>query len=200
MVRVLIVDENPVMELGLRSLLTGHPGIEVAGDAPDVILLSVSPLDAERVRVIARDGGRARIVLLTPAAEPAELSSAVAAGAHSCLVHGQFEPRELAEVIVSTAGGQSRLSVPVVSGLVAWLHRGSTSPRSVTAGLTRREAEVMGLISGGLSNRGIADRLFISEKTVKNHVHSIYKRLGAADRAHAIRSWRDVRATGRIHE
>lgn len=201
MLRVLIVDENPVMELGLRSLLTGHPGIEVVGDTPDVILLGVSPLDAERVRVTARDAGRARIVLLSSAAEPSELSFALAAGAHSCLLYGHFDRGELAEVILATAAGQSRLSAPVVSGLVAWLHRGgSMSPRPVTAGLTSREAEVMGLISGGLSNRGIADRLFISEKTVKNHVHSIYKRLGAVDRDHAIRRWRDVRAAGRAHE
>jgi two-component system response regulator DegU len=58
----------------------------------------------------------------------------------------------------------------------------------------------MRLITGGLSNRGIADRLFISEKTVKNHVYSIYKRLGAEDRGHAIRRWRDVTSNGRAHE
>lgn len=210
MVRVLIVDENPVMGLGLRSLLNTHPDIDVVGVAPDggaaqdaigrngsdVILLSVSPPDTDRVRALARDARGARIVLVTSAAEPPVLSSAVAAGAHSCVVHGHFEPRDLAEVVVATAEGQSHLSAPVVSGLVAWLHDGvATNPRAARPGLTSREVEVMGLIAGGLSNRRIADHLFISEKTVKNHVHSIYKRLGAKDREHAIRRWCEVNAT-----
>ncbi|MFL6055103.1 MAG: LuxR C-terminal-related transcriptional regulator, partial [Actinoallomurus sp.] len=134
------------------------------------------------------------------AAEPSVLSSAVAAGAHSCVLHGHFAPRDLAEVVVATACGQSHLSAPVVSGLVAWLHgNDSMSRRPAEAGLTSREIEVMSLITGGLSNRGIADRLFISEKTVKNHVHSIYKRLGVEGREHAIRCWRDLRSSDRTH-
>ena len=209
MVRVLILDENSVMRLGLRSLLAAHPDIDVVGgmpdgaavadalrqSSPDVILFSISPLDAGRVRALARDAHGARIVLLTSDAEPAALSRAVAAGAHSCVLHGHFEPRELAELVVATACGQSHLSAPVVTGLVTWLH-GNANPQPVEAGLTSREIEVMSLIIGGLSNRGIADRLFISEKTVKNHVHSIYKRLGVEDRGHAIRRWRDVTTNG----
>lgn len=212
MVRVLILDENSVMRLGLRSLLNAHPDIDVVGAMPDgaaaadalrlssadVILFSISPLDTDRVRALARDAHGARIVLLTSAAEPTALSRAVAAGAHSCVLHGHFEPGELAEVVVATACGQSHLSAPVVTGLVAWLQGDVfTNPRPVGPGLTSREIEVMRLITGGLSNRGIADRLFISEKTVKNHVHSIYKRLGAEGRGHAIRRWRDVTANGR---
>ncbi|MGH3388428.1 MAG: LuxR C-terminal-related transcriptional regulator [Actinomadura sp.] len=208
---MLIVDENPVMELGLRSLLTDHPDIEVVGAmpdggmtadairacAPDVILFSVSRPDADRVRTLARHAGGARIVLLTAAAEPPSLSSAMAAGAHSCLLHGHFEPRELAEVVVATARGQSHLSAAVAGDLISWLHGNvAMNPRPVAPGLTPREIEIMILISGGLSNRGIADRLVISEKTVKNHVHSIYKRLGAEDRDHAIRRWRVMTSTG----
>jgi DNA-binding NarL/FixJ family response regulator len=215
MVRVLVLDENSVMRLGLRSLLNAHPDIDVVGgmpdgaaaadalrlSSPDVILFSISPLDTDRVRALARDARGARIVLLTSVAEPAALSRAVAAGAHSCVLHGQFQPGELAEVVVATACGQSYLSAPVVNGLVAWLQGDVlTSPRPVGPGLTSREIEIMRLITGGLSNRGIADRLFISEKTVKNHVYSIYKRLGAEDRGHAIRRWRDVTSNGRAHE
>jgi DNA-binding NarL/FixJ family response regulator len=215
MVRVLILDENSVMQFGLRSLLNAHPEIDVVDgtwggaaeadalrlSSPDVILFSISPVDTDRVRALARDARGARIVLLTSAAEPTALSRAVAAGAHSCVLHGHFEPKELAEVVVATACGQSHLSDPVVTGLVAWLHGNAfMNPRPVGAGLTSREREVMSLITGGLSNHGIADRLFISEKTVKNHVHSIYKRLGAEDRGHAIRRWRDMTSGGRAHE
>jgi two-component system, NarL family, nitrate/nitrite response regulator NarL len=212
MVRVLIVDKNSVMELGLRSLLKTHPGIEVMGrmpdgvttadaillGSPDVILLSDSPLDIDRVRTLAREARGARIVLLTSPAAPPVLSRAVAAGAHSCVLHGHFEPAELAEVVLATACGQSHLSGTVVSGLVAWLHGNVSMNRlPMGPGLTPREIEIMSLITDGLSNRNIADRLFISEKTVKNHVHSIYKRLGAEDRDHAIRRWRDVMFNGR---
>jgi DNA-binding NarL/FixJ family response regulator len=215
MVRVLLLDDNSVMQVGLRSLLNAHPDIDVVGgmpdgaaaadalrlSSPDVILFSISPLDTDRVRVLARDARGARIVLLTSATEPAALSRAVAAGAHSCVLHGHFEPGELAEIVVATACGQSYLSPPVVTGLVAWLQGDVfTNSRPVGAGLTSREIEVMRLITGGLSNRGIANRLFISEKTVKNHVYSIYKRLGAEGRGHAIRRWRDVSANGRAHE
>lgn len=211
MVRVLIVDEHPVMELGLRSLLDAHPDIDVVGgvphggaaagairlNGPDVILLSLSPLDTERVRALAREARSARIVLLTSVAEPPMLSSAVAAGAHSCVLHGHFEPGDLGEIVVATACGQSYLSAPVVSGLVAWLHGDvSASPRPPGTGLTSREAEVMTLIADGLGNRAIADRLFISGKTVKNHVYSIYKRLGVKDRDHAIRRWHEVNTMG----
>jgi DNA-binding NarL/FixJ family response regulator len=146
MVRVLVLDENSVMRLGLRSLLNAHPDIDVVGDmpdgaaaadalrlsSPDVILFSISPLDTDRVRALARDARGARIVLLTSVAEPAALSRAVAAGAHSCVLHGQFQPGELAEVVVATACGQSYLSAPVVNGLVAWLQGDVlTSPRPV---------------------------------------------------------------------
>lgn len=211
MVRALIVDENPVMELGLRSLLNDHPEIEVVGGTPnggpmadmihahgpDVILLSASPPAPDRIRALTRDGHGARVVVLTSMAETAVLLRAVAAGAHSCVLHGHFEPQELAEVVLATARGESRLSDTVVAGLVMWLHGNvSMDPRRPGPGLTPREIEIMDLIGGGLSNRGIAARLVISEKTVKNHVHSIYKRLGADDRDHAIKRWQELKSEG----
>ncbi|MCW2903081.1 MAG: Two-component system response regulator [Streptosporangiaceae bacterium] len=215
MVRVLVLDENPVMELGLHSLLNADPEIEVVGGpsngspmaevirlhGPDVILLGASPPAADRIRALARDGRGARIIVLTSVADPAVLLRAVAAGAHSCIIHGHFKPRELAEVVLATARGQSCLSATVVAALVMWLHGNvSVDPRRSGPGLTPREIEIMGLISGGLNNRRIADRLVISEKTVKNHVHSIYKRLGADGRDHAIERWHEVKSEGPAEE
>jgi DNA-binding CsgD family transcriptional regulator len=89
------------------------------------------------------------------------------------------------------------LSPPVVTALVAWLHNGGGSAARQSRQdprLTTREIEIMELISAGLNNRRIADRLVISEKTVKNHVHSIYKRLGATGRDHAVERWRKLNA------
>lgn len=214
MVRVFIVDENPVMELGLRSLLGDHPEIEVVGDASnggpmagavpahgvDVILLSASPPNPVRIRALARHGGGARIALLTSAAEQSVLLRALAAGAHSCILHGHFEPQEVAAMVLATAYGQSFLSSTVAVCLVTWLHGNASMDTRPRLGLTPREIEIMELIRGGLSNRGIADRLIISEKTVKNHVHSIYKRLGSDGRENAIQRWNDLQSAARTNE
>lgn len=214
MVRVFIVDENPVMELGLRSLLGDHPEIEVVGDASnggpvagallthgvDVILVSASPPNPGKIRALARHGGGARIALLTSADEQSVLLRALAAGAHSCILHGHFEPQEVATMVLATAYGQSFLSSTVATFLVTWLHGNASMDPRPRLGLTPREIEIMELISGGLSNRAIADRLIISEKTVKNHVHSIYKRLGSDSRDNAIQRWNDLQSAARTHE
>ena len=81
------------------------------------------------------------------------------------------------------------LQGPVINALVDTLHG---SLRTARPGLTRREIEIMELVASGLGNRAIAARLVISEKTVKNHIHSIYRRLRANGRAHAIARWREL--------
>jgi two-component system nitrate/nitrite response regulator NarL len=190
MAKVLIDDENPVLRIGFEALLNTVPEIEVIRGgrlsrlesvrryAPDVIVLCPAP----------------RIVLVTSADDPRLLVAAIEAGAHSCAVHGHFEPPELVRIILDTAHGGSYLSPPAVTALVRWLHRGGAPESRRRPGLTQRETEIMELIAEGLANRAIADRLFIAEKTVKNHIHNIYKRLKADGRDHAVARWRDLAA------
>lgn len=214
MIRVLIAEENPVLELGLRSLLKGIPEIDIVGDAgltdsgvwrlaewggdggPDLVLLgSAPPTAADRVRELVRARPGVRIVLLTSSQEPCPVLRTLAAGAHSCLLYGDFEPPELRKALLVTARGESYLSPPVAGALVTWLHGdGARVVRRDGARLTSRESEIMDLIAEGLTNREIADRLVISGKTVKNHAHSIYKRLGAENRALAVSRWNDLKA------
>lgn len=205
MVKVLVIDDNPVLGLGVFSLLADNPEIELLdrplnfrpnvqalGEyGPDVIVLGASPPAIEHIRVLARNGFGARLAVLTSTTNPGVLLRVLAAGAHSCVVHGHFEPQALPRTVLATARGESVLSPPVVTALVTWLHGGGSVaglPQQVPR-LTSREIEIMELISAGLNNRRIADRLVISEKTVKNHVHSIYKRLGATGRDHAVERW-----------
>lgn len=217
MVKVLVIEENPVLRLGVVSLLTANSEIELVGEdanfrpnaddtlgryGPDVILFGASPPSTERIRVLARNSFGARLAVLTSTTDPGVLLRVLTAGAHSCVVHGHFQPQSLPRTVLATAGGESVLSPPVVTALVAWLHKGGHATEQLQQGprLTTREIEIMELISAGLNNRRIADRLFISEKTVKNHVHSIYKRLGAVGRDHAIECWRKLNSSGAAAE
>ncbi|MGH3239488.1 MAG: LuxR C-terminal-related transcriptional regulator, partial [Spirillospora sp.] len=155
---------------------------------PDVVLLDASPPSADGIGRLARSG--ARVVAVTAEQDPLVLVQAVAAGAHGCLVYGHFEPHGLADVLVTAVRGESTLSRPVVTALVRWIHDVG-GPRT-DPGLTAREAEILELIAAGLTNREIARRLVITEKTVKNHAHQIYKRLGAVDREHATARWLEL--------
>lgn len=206
-VRVLIVSDNPVSRIGFASLLEAVPHVVVAGGAPvdrapaavrdhgpHVVLLDASPPHPGTVGRLARAGPGVRIVVATATQDPHVLVRVLAAGAHGCLTYGHFEPAELADVLVAAGRGQSSLSPPVVTALVRWLHDGTRRPQvRPDPGLTAREAEILDLIAAGLTNRQIARRLVIAEKTVKNHAHQIYKRLGAAGREHAIARWRELR-------
>jgi DNA-binding NarL/FixJ family response regulator len=182
--------------MGLEALLGAVADVDVVRADPDVIVLgAVAPLGriAEFRRAAVGwghgDKGAPRIVVVTSADDPRVLVRAIEAGAHSCLVYGHFQPAELVAVIRDAARGTFRLSPPVVNALVERLHG---SLRTARPGLTQREVEIMELVAAGLANRAIASRLVISEKTVKNHIHSIYRRLRADGRAHAIARWREL--------
>jgi two-component system nitrate/nitrite response regulator NarL len=201
MTRVLVVEQNLIMRLGIHQLLEGTPAVRlieatvsglrtgIEAHAPDVVLLGLA--EATAVRELERvESGLTRILVLTAIDNPAVLVRALAAGAHGCLVYGHFGRPELVSAIEAVVRGESYLSPPVATAVVAWLHSGRQG-RSADE-LTPREAEIMELISQGYSNRRIAAYLFISEKTVKNHVHQIYRRLKADNRDHAVARWRDL--------
>ncbi|WP_370770932.1 LuxR C-terminal-related transcriptional regulator [Actinomadura roseirufa] len=208
--RVLIVSDNPVLRIGLHSLLRTAPMLDVVGNGtvklsmadvrrhePDVVVLDASPPPTGDIGALARLRPGARIVAVTAAQDPRLLVGALLAGAHSCLVYGHFEPQSLAGLILSAHRGESHLSGPAVTALVRWLHEGHSAAAPDDPGLTPREVEILELIAAGLTNRQIARRLVISEKTVKNHAHQIYKRLGADGREHATARWQEWKSARR---
>jgi DNA-binding NarL/FixJ family response regulator/anti-sigma regulatory factor (Ser/Thr protein kinase) len=204
--RVIIADSNPVLRIGLRTALDQAADIDVIAEAgngeeavalvrehhPDVVLLdSRMPLPAGSA-TIRQISPLTRVVMLTCLDDANLVMGAVAAGASGCVLRGgEFEPSELIRVVLDAA--RQRPS-PVADTKLS----PAGSPRAALGrvvshplGLRPRELEIMGLIAEGLSNRQIAAHLVITEKTVKNHICSIYQRFAVSERSQAVSRWRE---------
>jgi DNA-binding NarL/FixJ family response regulator len=207
MIRVLVTDDNAVIRMGVVSLLETDGDIEVVGQAatgqeaidqatrlhPDVVLLDVRMPVLDGVAAVATVSRTAKVLMLTYAEDADVVADALRAGATGYLVHGRFEPADLLRAVRATFAGEAVLSPTAAGVLVDALRQGqgqgSSLPDHVASGLSDRERGVMDLIARGLSNRAIADELYLSEKTVKNHVNRIYAKLGVTSRGEAIASW-----------
>lgn len=205
MIRVLIVDDNAVIRRGVAALLEeaddirlvgeagdGREAIRVAGETkPDVVLLDVRMPVMDGVEAAGPLSERARVMMLTYTDEQERVVAAIRAGAAGYLVHGQFDADELATRVRQLAAGETVLSPAIVGTVFEALRKTPGSPDEADgpASLTEREREIMNLISQGLTNRDIAERFVLSEKTVKNHVNRIYSKLGATNRAQATALW-----------
>lgn len=204
-VRVVLVDDNPVIRMGLRSLVEVSDRLTVVGEAadgnealrvvrrtqPDVVLLDVRMPGRDGVQVAAEIASSTRVLMLTYSDAPDVIRAAVEAGAAGYLVHGQFAPHELERSVLAVAEGSFLLSKPAADAMrSSWSEPSPpAAPARPDVGLSAREAEVMELIGRGLSNGAIAGELFLSEKTVKNHVNHIFAKLGVQSRAEAVALW-----------
>ena len=131
-----------------------------------------------------------RVVTLTSMDDANLAMGAVAAGASGCLLRGEFEPGELIQAVLGAAR-QQPVPEPYAGANGKSSLRAGLGRRPRPMGLRPREMEIMGLIAEGLSNRQIAARLVITEKTVKNHICSIYQRFGVTERSQAVSHWRE---------
>ena len=209
-VRALVVDDNPVVRMGLRSLLEASGRVEVVGEAangaeaavvadhcrPEVVLLDVRMPLVGGLEVAGALAARARVLMVSYAHEPDTVARSLREGAAGYLVHGRFDPAELVQAVVGTAAGATVLS-PEAAGVLLERFRGDARPGRdlpdhADSGLSRREREVMDLVAAGRSNTGVAADLFLSEKTVKNHINRIYAKLGVRTRGEAIATWLGV--------
>lgn len=205
MIRVVIADDNVIVRQGLVAVIgTAGSGIAVVGEGangreavalarehrPDVVLLDLQMPIMDGVQAAQALSDEFRVVMLTYSEEEHRVTAAIRAGACGYLVHGRFEAEELADCVHRAARGETVLSPAIAPTVFAALRRG---PDGDTRGdphkLTAREREVMTLVSEGLSNRDIAARLVVTEKTVKNHVHNSYQKLGVTRRGQAIAHW-----------
>jgi len=209
-IRVLIADDNPVIVQGLRGILALSADIEVVATvsdgreavrraeetAPDVVILDVQMPLMDGVAAARSLAGRARVLMLTYSDSPEVVVGSIRAGAAGYLVHGRFEPNELAQAVRDVAAGRTVLSPAIATTVFAALRSQPDHPaQNAVGGLTRREREIMNLIVKGHPNRRIAQQVFVSEKTVKNHVNNIYGKLGVHTRAEAIALWLGVHGT-----
>jgi two-component system NarL family response regulator len=201
-VRVVVADRQPLYRRGVADVLGDERDIVVVGetgdgsDVPalvakvraDVVLLDLE-IPGGGVDACSRLSERrpeARVVVLTQADDDADLAGAVRAGARGYL-RKDTAPEELVSAVRTVASGGSLLSPAMAARMLdefAVLVRRQDSLSG--AALSRRELEVLSLVAQGLGNKAIADRLFISENTVKNHVRNIHEKLQVHSRMEAV--------------
>ncbi|HVC79042.1 MAG TPA: response regulator transcription factor [Chloroflexota bacterium] len=206
-IRVLVVDDQTVVREGLEMLLGLSPGIEVVGGAadgieavrlvdelrPNVVLmdLRMPRLDGvEATRQIVRAHPETRVVVLTTYADDASLFGALEAGARGYLTKGA-SAKEIQQAIHTVHEGEALLEPAVQLRVIhAAMGRATTPARASAAtlpdDLTPREVEVLRLVARGFNNREIAERLVITEATVKTHTNNIFSKAGLRDRAQAV--------------
>ena len=205
MIRVLLADDQALVRSGFQMILSAHPEIEVVGEAetgrqaidlanrlsPDVILMDIRMpnLDGiEATRGLVEFGTTARIVILTTFDLDEYVYAAIRAGASGFLLK-DVRPQQLVEAIEVVAVGDALLAPSVTRRLLARFAEALTLPEeraSELSSLTDRELEVLKLVAAGLSNAELAERLFLSETTVKTHVSSMLRKLSLRDRVQAV--------------
>jgi len=192
-IRVLIVDDHPLLREGIAALIGAEPDMELVAEAatgreglaqfkskrPDVTLMDLQMPDMGGIEAIIAIRGEfpnARIVVLTTYTGDVQVLRALKAGARAYLLKGRVNT-ELLEVIRAVYAGQKRIPPEIAAEL---------AEHATEDDLSQREVEVLRLVAAGNSNREIATRLSITEETVKNHVTHILAKLGANDRTHAV--------------
>ncbi|GIU83371.1 MAG: DNA-binding response regulator [Acidimicrobiales bacterium] len=201
-IRLLIADDHRMLRQMLRRNLT-EQGFEVVGEAadgdeavsltaelrPDVVLMDVTMPNMDGVeacRLIHEEFPDVRVVMLTMHADQDVLSSAIRAGASGYLVK-DCTTEELASAIRDAVSGETVLSPQLAASMLEEVRRlDRRDSRDQERVITKREEEVLQLIADGCSTSEVAERLFISQKTVKNHLASIYQKLDARDRTQAV--------------
>ena len=196
-IRVLVVDDHPVVRQGLRTFLDVQPDITVVGEAgdgqacvaeaeklrPDVILLDLRMPESDglaALRGLRESGNPARVLVITSFTDPSAVLPAVRAGAAG-YVYKDVDPPALAAAVRAVHAGHILLHPDVASLLAS----GDAAPADLASRLTAREREVLAEIGRGRSNREIARALTLSEKTVKTHVSAVLAKLGVPDRTQA---------------
>ena len=202
-IRIVIADDHGVVREGLRAVLGSEPDMEVVGEAatgkevleratearPDVILMDIQMPDLngiEATRRILEVNPEVGVVVLTMFEDDDSVFSAMRAGARGYVLKGA-PPSEILKVLRAVAGGEAHFGPEIARRLMSFFSvPEAASPEESFPELTSREREILDLIARGHTNTKIAARLFVSPKTVGNHISHIFTKMQVADRAHAI--------------
>ncbi|WP_394361164.1 response regulator [Amycolatopsis sp. SB7-3] len=201
-IRLLLADDHPIVRAGLRALLETEPGLVVSAEAAtaeeavaraaggdiDVVLMDLrfgpGMTGAEATAVITARPDAPRVLIVTTYDTDADTLPAIEAGATGYLLK-DAPPEELVAAVRTAAAGRTTLAPTVADRLMNRM-------RMPTAALTLREIEVLVLVADGLSNRAIAERLHLTEGTVKSHLARSYTKLGVDSRTAAVATATDL--------
>jgi len=201
-IRILIVDDHAVVRIGLKTVLANATGFRVVGEAgtvndaislasqarPDVVLMDVRLPDGsgvEACRRIKADNPDTRVVMLTSYQDEEAIVGSVMAGASGYLLK-QADAERLIQAIRDAAAGESSLDPRAAGTLLSQFRELSAKQAEAElAGLTDRERRMLALIAEGYTNRAIGEVLHLSEKTVRNHVSQLLRKLGFQRRSQA---------------
>lgn len=201
MIKILLVDDQSIVREGLRSLLQAKPDLDVIGEAengqiavdqtlklqPDVVLMDVRMPVMDGVaatQILHQQAPQIKVLVLTTFDDDEYVSQAMHCGAKGYLLK-DTPSEELAQAIRSIHKGYTHLGPGLFEKAIASPAPSPVVPPPELEQLTPREREVLQLIAQGYNNREIAQALYISERTVKNHVNSILSRLNLRDRTQA---------------
>lgn len=199
-IRVVLADDHVVVRRGLAVLLGTLPGITVVGEAdngrdvldqvaaelPDVVVMDLRmPVvdGVEATRAIMRRFSSTAVLVLTMFSEDALVAEALRAGARGYLLK-TADQYEIERALHAVAAGQVIFSGDVAGGVLH--HVGERPARTVLGGLSARERQILDLLADGVSNAAIAQALYLSQKTVANHLSAIFQKLGVSSRGEAI--------------
>jgi DNA-binding NarL/FixJ family response regulator len=200
--RVLVCDDHPVFRQGLRTAIDAAVDLEFAGEAetgieaieaalelqPDVVIMDLQMPERngiEATREIVAGSPHIGVLVVTMFEDDDSVFAAMRAGARGYLLKGS-DHAEIIRAITAVASGEAIFGPAIATRLMAYFASSGNGPAQAFPELTAREREVLELIAQGQSNAKIAERLVLSQKTVRNHVSNVFTKLQVLDRAQAI--------------
>jgi DNA-binding NarL/FixJ family response regulator len=207
--RILVADDHALFRYGLKAMFASVPEYEVVGEAatgeealekvekaqPDIVLMDIQMPNMngiEATRKIVENYPRTAVVMLTMFGDDDSLFAAMRAGARGYVLKGADE-QEVLKVVEAVKRGEAHFGPEIAKRLMSFFSSPKAAPSSEAfPELTSREVEVLDLIARGRSNTEIATQLYVSPKTIRNHISNIFTKLQVVDRSRAIARAREA--------